>query len=112
MVSSVLPDFEVDGAGPAFIAALIASVLGLPVQLVATPVVAPYVSNGGWLAYVVSPAISAATLAVGITLTPGIKAGLLNTLLAAVLVSAAISGLMFVIVPLLAGFTPSGKQNL
>jgi uncharacterized membrane protein YvlD (DUF360 family) len=33
IVSSILPDFEMDGIGPAFVAALIASVVGFAAQL-------------------------------------------------------------------------------
>jgi uncharacterized membrane protein YvlD (DUF360 family) len=101
IVSSALPDFEMDGMGPAFIAVLIASVVGFAAQFVVLPFLAPYLAGGGWMAYAVSPALSSVTLAVGIAFAPGIRAGILSILLGAVIVSVAISGLMFVIGPLL-----------
>jgi uncharacterized membrane protein YvlD (DUF360 family) len=102
LVSSVLPDLEIDGLGSAFIAALIASVAGVAVQFVAFPLLAKYLPVEGWIATAVSHALSIVTLAIGIAFAPGIKGGALSILMAAVLVSAASYGLWYVILPLIA----------
>ena len=101
LASSLLPDFEMDGIGPAFVAVLIASVAGFAVQLV-IPLVASSLPAEGWMVQVLSPALSIGTLAIGIGLAPGIRAGIMSALAAAVLVTAASSGLSFVLAPLLA----------
>ena len=101
IVSSVLPDIEMDGMGPAFVAALIASVAGFVAQL-AISLAPSYLPAEGWMVFAIGPALSSATLAIGIALSPGIRAGLMSTLAAAVIVSVASSGLIFVISPLLA----------
>lgn len=71
IVSSVLPDFEMDGIGPAFVAALIASVAGFAIQIVISLVPA-YLPAEGWMAYAIGPALSSVTLAIGIALSSGI----------------------------------------
>ena len=101
IVSSLLRDFEMDGMGPAFVAALIASVAGFAIQLVMS-LVPSYLPAGGWMVYAIEPGLSSVTLAIGIALSSGIRAGILSTFAAAVLVTMASAGLSYVIVPLLA----------
>ena len=101
LVSSVLPDLEIDSLGSAFIAALIASLAGMAVQFVGFPLLAEYLPAGGWMATALSQALSSVTLAIGIAFAPGIKGGALSILMAAVIVSAASYGLWYAIGPLI-----------
>ena len=56
---------------------------------------------GGWIPTVVSDALLTVLQAIGITFTPGIQAGLLSTLAAAVIVSVAQSALLLSVIVLL-----------
>ena len=99
-VSAVLPDFRVDGFGSALAAAAIAWVLGYAVLFV-YPLLLPLLPEGGWIPSAVRYALSGVLLAIAIAFTPGIKAGLLSTLAAAVIVSVAEFAVMSVVVPLI-----------
>jgi len=54
------------------------------------------------MVYAIGPGLSSVTLAIGIASSSGIRAGILSTFAAAVLVTMASAGLSYVIVPLLA----------
>jgi uncharacterized membrane protein YvlD (DUF360 family) len=103
VLASVLPGFEIEGVGPAFVAALIASVAGVVVQIVTVPLIVPHVVQGGWMPYGLRAGLSSVAVAIGIAFAPGIKAAPLSILLAAVIVSVASSGLMLAVAPLLIG---------
>ena len=94
VVASVLPDFKIDGMGSALIAAAIATASGIVVPLIG---LSPYLVGGDWIGAALRLGLSSVTLALGIAFAPGIRAGLLSVLLAAVIVSAASFGVMYAV---------------
>ena len=103
IVSLFVPDFQIDEFGAAITAAGIAALLETGAQLVIA-LLAAAPSYSAWVAYVLMVVISTVVLAMGITFSPKIRAGLTSTLIVAVVVSAVHSGLIFAIVPLLGGY--------